>query len=121
MPGVELKIVAIDDGDIATMDDAVVLGPGEIGEVVATSPHVSDRYYEAPNDMAANKIENGDRRWHRLGDCGFLRGPSPFPVVLRTGDQHPPRGRAQCPGWAAPRLRRWPGSRHVHPTSSRGA
>jgi acyl-CoA synthetase (AMP-forming)/AMP-acid ligase II len=72
LPGVELRIVAIDDSAIPTMDDAVVLPTGEIGEVLARSPHVSDRYYESPKDMAANKVSDGESRWHRLGDCGFL-------------------------------------------------
>lgn len=72
LAGVEVRIVAIEDGPLATMGDAQLLGPNQIGEVVVRSPHVSDRYYEAPDDMAANKIVDGDTRWHRLGDCGFL-------------------------------------------------
>lgn len=70
--GVEVRIVDIVDGPIATMDDATVLGVGRIGEVVARSPHISDHYFRAPADMAANKIADGDTRWHRLGDTGWL-------------------------------------------------
>jgi acyl-CoA synthetase (AMP-forming)/AMP-acid ligase II len=69
---VEVRIVDIVDGPIATMDDAVVLEPGRIGEVVARSPHISDHYYDAPDEMADNKIVDGATRWHRLGDCGRL-------------------------------------------------
>ncbi|MBK6856517.1 MAG: AMP-binding protein [Microthrixaceae bacterium] len=114
MPGVELKIVAIDDGDIATMDDAVVLGPGEIGEVVATSPHVSDRYYEAPNDMAANKIENGDRRWHRLGDCGFLDDTGRLWVCGRRSHRVVTEDRAHFPLCCEPVI-------NTHPEVERSA
>ncbi|MCC6225023.1 MAG: AMP-binding protein [Microthrixaceae bacterium] len=72
LAGVETRIVAIDDGPIATMEDATVLATGSVGEVVVRSPHVSDRYYESPTDMADNKIADGDALWHRLGDTGFL-------------------------------------------------
>ena len=72
LPGVEVRIVEIDDGDIATIDDATPLPTGSIGEVIARSPHISDHYHEAPEDMAANKIADGDTRWHRLGDTGWL-------------------------------------------------
>ncbi len=69
---VEVRIVDIVDGPIATMDDADILIDGRIGEVVARSPHISDHYYDAPDEMADNKIVDGATRWHRLGDCGRL-------------------------------------------------
>lgn len=72
LAGVETRIIEIDDGNIATIDDAKELPVGEIGELIVRSPHVSDHYYDAPEDMAANKIEDGDTRWQRLGDTGYL-------------------------------------------------
>ncbi|HET8930601.1 MAG TPA: fatty acid CoA ligase family protein [Acidimicrobiales bacterium] len=69
---VEVRIVDIVDDPIPTMDDAVVLEPGQIGEVVARSAHISDRYWDAPDEMTDNKIEDGATRWHRLGDTGWL-------------------------------------------------
>lgn len=72
LPGVEVRIIAIDDGPIETMENARVLPVGAIGEVIARSPHISDRYFDAPDDMRANKISDGDTRWHRLGDTGWL-------------------------------------------------
>jgi acyl-CoA synthetase (AMP-forming)/AMP-acid ligase II len=72
LPGLEVKIIEIDDGDIATIDDAKELPTGEIGEAIVRSPHVSDHYYNAPREMAQNKIEDADGRWQRLGDTGFL-------------------------------------------------
>ena len=74
LPGVEVRIIAIDDDPIATIADAVPLPEGSIGEVIARSPHISDHYHEAPRDMVENKIADGDTRWHRLGDCGLLDG-----------------------------------------------
>ncbi|NLA34773.1 MAG: AMP-binding protein [Actinobacteria bacterium] len=84
LAGVEVRIVVVDDGPIETMDDARVLGTNEIGEVVVRSPHVSDRYYDAPGDMAANKIVDGTTRWHRLGDCGFVDEDGRLWVCGRT-------------------------------------
>lgn len=73
-PGVEAKIIEIDDGNIATLADAVELPQGEIGELIVRSPHVCDRYWDAPEDMAANKIEDEGGRWQRLGDTGWIDG-----------------------------------------------
>lgn len=70
--GVEVRVVGIVDGPIATMQDAEVLPEGSVGEIVVRSPHVSDHYYQSPDDMADNKIADGDTLWHRLGDTGFL-------------------------------------------------
>jgi acyl-coenzyme A synthetase/AMP-(fatty) acid ligase len=72
LPGVEVRIIEIDDGAVETIDDARVLATGMIGEVIARSPHISDRYYDAPDDMRENKIADGATRWHRLGDTGWL-------------------------------------------------
>lgn len=71
LPGAEVRIIAVDDGPVATMADAHVLPVGSIGEVVARGPHISDRYFD-PDDDRDNKIPDGDGRWHRLGDLGWL-------------------------------------------------
>ena len=70
--GTEMRVIAIDDGVIASIDDAVELPVGQIGEVIVRSPHISIGYYQAAQDDAENKIPDGDTRWHRLGDLGFL-------------------------------------------------
>lgn len=72
LPGVEVRIVAIDDGPIDSFDDATELPAGEIGEVVARSPHISEDYYHQPKSDVANKIPDEAGPWHRLGDTGYL-------------------------------------------------
>lgn len=72
LPGVDLRIIAIDDDPIGDWSDAVELPTGEIGEVVARSPHISEDYYEQPKANAENKIPDGAGFWHRLGDTGYL-------------------------------------------------
>ncbi len=73
LPGVEVRIVDVDDGPIAGWDDAVGLDTGQIGEIVARSPHISESYFRKPEATAANKIPDGaGSSWHRLGDLGYL-------------------------------------------------
>ncbi len=73
LPGVELRIVAPSEGPIPTWSDATELPVGEIGEIVARSPHISEEYYRLPGVTAENKIADGDGPpWHRLGDMGYL-------------------------------------------------
>lgn len=87
LPGVEVRIVAIDDGPIATWADATEMPVGEIGEVVARSPHISEEYYRQPRADEDNKIAAADDldgsggsgdsgepggSWHRIGDTGYL-------------------------------------------------
>lgn len=73
LPGVEVRIVAIDEGEIPTWADATELPVGEIGEIVARSPHISEDYFRQPRATAENKIVEGDGPpWHRLGDTGYL-------------------------------------------------
>ncbi|MTV24616.1 AMP-binding protein [Nitriliruptoraceae bacterium ZYF776] len=73
LPGVQLKIVPATDDDIASLDDVTPLPSGEIGEVIAKSPHISEDYFRDPKSTAANKIADPDGGvWHRLGDVGWL-------------------------------------------------
>ncbi len=72
LPGVEVRIVAIDDEAIASWDDARELPAGEVGEVVARSPHVSEEYWNQPQATADNKIPDPTGAWHRIGDTGYL-------------------------------------------------
>lgn len=69
---VEVRVVEITDGPIGSVDEVRTLEGTEIGEVIVRGPHISDRYFHSPDDMADNKIEDVGGRWHRLGDCGFV-------------------------------------------------
>lgn len=97
LPGVEVRIIAIDDEPIATIDDAAPLPAGRIGEVIARSPHISDRYFDAPRDMLENKIADGDTRWHRLGDCGLLDDEGRLWVCGRRSHRVSAAGRTYFP------------------------
>lgn len=71
-PHVRLKIVAVTDGPIDSLDDVQELPAGEIGEVLVQSPSTTREYFRRPEATAAAKIPDGDGFWHRMGDVGYL-------------------------------------------------
>ena len=70
--GVEIRVIRETDAPIATLADATLCGPGEIGEIIATGPSVTREYDELPEATRAAKIAEGARVWHRMGDLGAL-------------------------------------------------
>lgn len=87
-PGIDVRIVAIADGPIATIDDAEELPHGEIGEIIVRGPSTTREYFQRPEATAAAKIRDdlpltpspphpltlspSHRFWHRMGDVGYL-------------------------------------------------
>ncbi|MCB9682681.1 MAG: AMP-binding protein [Alphaproteobacteria bacterium] len=71
-PGIDVRIVDLVDGPIATMADARVLPVDAIGEIVVRGDGVSRAYRNSPAGNAAAKIADGDDVWHRMGDLGYL-------------------------------------------------
>jgi acyl-CoA synthetase (AMP-forming)/AMP-acid ligase II len=71
-PGIEWKVIAIDDGPLTTMDQVRELPPGEIGELIVSGPVVTSQYVTRTDCNPLHKIADGDRFWHRMGDVGYL-------------------------------------------------
>ncbi len=71
-PGIEWKVIAINDGPIAQLADAAELPLGEIGELIVSGPVVTREYVTRTEWNALAKIFDGPRVWHRLGDVGYL-------------------------------------------------
>jgi len=71
-PGVEVKVIAISDEPIASLQEAQELAAGQIGEIIVKGPMVTRLYDALPDATAAAKIPDGDALWHRMGDAGFL-------------------------------------------------
>ncbi|MFD3701716.1 fatty acid CoA ligase family protein [Nocardia sp. NPDC058658] len=69
---VRVRLLAITDVPVATWDDAVQPGAGEVGEIVVAGPNVSTRYYWPAHANTAGKITDGEQIWHRTGDLGRL-------------------------------------------------
>ncbi|WP_164101131.1 fatty acid CoA ligase family protein [Candidatus Laterigemmans baculatus] len=71
-PSIEWKVIAIDDGPLATLDEVREVPRGEIGELMVTGPVVTRQYVTRTEQNALHKVRDGDRIWHRMGDVGYL-------------------------------------------------
>ncbi|RZT18352.1 acyl-CoA synthetase (AMP-forming)/AMP-acid ligase II [Mycobacterium sp. BK558] len=72
LPGVALKIIAIVDGPIDSIEETSELPPGHIGEILVRGEHVSPEYYLGPESTRKNKVPDPQGNWHRFGDVGYL-------------------------------------------------
>ena len=86
IPGVDVRIIAVADGPLASLADARALPAGEIGEIIVRGPVVTQSYDALPAATALAKIADasvsqlsplssqlgGTAAWHRMGDCGYL-------------------------------------------------
>ncbi|MFV0444282.1 MAG: fatty acid CoA ligase family protein [Planctomycetaceae bacterium] len=93
-PGVDVRIIEITAGPIASLAEARLLPPGEIGEIIVASPSVTREYYLRPDATRLAKIpleqkagldevrptpQTGSEQqsravpfFHRMGDVGYL-------------------------------------------------
>ncbi len=71
-PGIEWKVIRIDDGPIANMGQIEELPRGEIGELMVKGAVVTTEYVTRTDANPLHKIRDGDDVWHRLGDVGYL-------------------------------------------------
>lgn len=69
--GVDLRIIKISDDPIAHWSDDLVVGEGEIGEIVVQGEIVTSGYFERPNHDKLSKIADDGGLWHRMGDLGW--------------------------------------------------
>ena len=70
--GIALRIIEITDEAIPEWDEARVLPPGKVGEIVVKGPIVTTEYYNLPEQTALAKMKDGNTVWHRMGDVGYL-------------------------------------------------
>ncbi|MHB2019779.1 MAG: fatty acid CoA ligase family protein [Candidatus Xenobia bacterium] len=68
-PGVEVRIIPIEDGPVAHCE---TLPAGQIGEVAVSGEMVTHRYHALPEADRLSKIVEGGRVWHRMGDVGYF-------------------------------------------------
>ena len=70
--GIEMKIIAVSEAPIASLNDAKPLPTGEVGEIIVSGPIVSQSYYRMDEENKKGKILEGDTIWHRMGDMGYF-------------------------------------------------
>ena len=69
---IQWKVIEIDDRPIASLDAACELPAGSIGELIVSGPVVTTEYVTRVEANALSKIQDGEDRWHRMGDIGYL-------------------------------------------------
>ncbi|MSU45755.1 MAG: peptide synthase [Lacunisphaera sp.] len=69
----EIKIIALTDAPVVSLEHARELPVGEIGEIVVRGPVVTCEYDQLPEATALAKINTSTGTvWHRMGDLGYL-------------------------------------------------
>jgi len=72
-PGIELKIIEICDDNLnANLYPLEEMRQGEIGEIIVRGNHVLRHYFKNEEAWERNKIQDGDKLWHRTGDAGRI-------------------------------------------------
>lgn len=76
LPGVNAKVIRITEGPIASIEDAIELPPGEVGEIIVSSAPTTREYFNRPEATAHAKLRGAGEAaapfWHRMGDTGFF-------------------------------------------------
>ncbi len=71
-PGIEWRVIRIDDGPLETIDATEHMPRGQIGELLVSGPVVTRSYVTRTEANALHKVQDGTRFWHRMGDVGYL-------------------------------------------------
>ena len=72
LPGIDVRIIQIDDAPIRQWSDDLEVRRGQIGEIIVRGPVVTRSYYNHAGATELAKIMDGDRFWHRMGDVGYF-------------------------------------------------
>jgi acyl-CoA synthetase (AMP-forming)/AMP-acid ligase II len=70
--GIDVRIIRITDGPIASWSDDLCVADGDTGEITVRGDQVTRGYFERPRDDSLAKIADGDTLWHRMGDLGWI-------------------------------------------------
>jgi olefin beta-lactone synthetase len=75
-PSIVARILKPVDGEV-TIEEGKNLqdylaGPGEVGEIIVSGPHVLKSYLGDIKAWRENKVIDGETIWHRTGDAGVI-------------------------------------------------
>lgn len=82
-----VRVIALQDGPLASLAESRELPTGGIGEIIVTGPTVTKAYDALPEATAAAKISEGPRVWHRMGDAGYLDAQGRLWFCGRTAER----------------------------------
>lgn len=71
-PGIEWRVIRIDDGPLPDISQTQEVSRGEIGELMVRGDVVTREYVTRTAANALHKVTDGDGFWHRMGDVGWL-------------------------------------------------
>ena len=71
-PGIEWRVIRIDDGPLPSISQTEELPRGEIGELMVRGPVVTNEYVTRVASNALHKVQDGETFWHRMGDVGYF-------------------------------------------------
>lgn len=72
LPGIDIEVIRTVEGPLKNWQEAEVLPPGEIGEIVVRGPVVTRAYDYNPEENKLAKIADGKTIRHRMGDMGYF-------------------------------------------------
>lgn len=72
-----VRLIRIDDAAIATWEDALLVGAGQVGEITVAGPSATDAYFNREAQTRLSKIsetlpDGSTRIVHRMGDLGWF-------------------------------------------------
>jgi len=71
-PGIQWRVIEIDDGPLLRIQDTREVPRGGIGELIVRGDVVTGSYVTRTEANALHKIADGDMVWHRMGDIGYI-------------------------------------------------
>lgn len=72
LPGIDIRILKINEDPIPRYEPSLEVPQGEIGEIVVRGDVVTRSYENNPHETALAKIYDDNSFWHRMGDVGYL-------------------------------------------------
>lgn len=71
---IQVRVIGIDDGPLASYSPALDLPTGQIGEIAVRGPMVTRAYFRRPQATALAKMHDlaDGAIWHRMGDLGYF-------------------------------------------------
>ncbi|MBT9588500.1 AMP-binding protein [bacterium] len=81
--GAQVRILRCTDEPVSEWNEELMMGVGEVGEIVVSAEQVTWAYHQDAAATQASKIIQGERVWHRMGDLGYLDGQGRLWIVGR--------------------------------------
>lgn len=72
LPGIEIKVIRIEDKPLPEYHLVQELPPGEIGEIIVRGDVVTRAYENNERETRLAKIHDHEAFWHRMGDVGYF-------------------------------------------------